>query len=173
MGLLSKILGAAVDKKLEQTVKNAVNDAVNAALKANNTAQNAQPVQNQPTYAPPVQETVPSGFSWGPVMPAEENQYNYPGTYVEYFSHVFREDFPGYNITYGQDPKHRSTVYTFWSGAGKALVVELLPRSSETKRLRTACAAQNIPYLRFYYNHDGWWNTRTYVSQRVREALRG
>ena len=172
MGLLSKLLG--VDKKLEQTVKNAVNDAVNAALQNQSAARNVQNVQYpQPAGSQPaVRGSETCGFSWGPVMPAEENQYNYPGTYVEYFSHVFKEEFPGYNITYGQDPKRYSTIFTFWSGAGKALVVELLPRSSETKMLRNACAAQNIPYLRFYYNHHGWWNTRAYVAQRTREALR-
>ncbi len=164
MGLLSKILG--MDKKLEQKVKSAVNDAVSAALQNQAAPQN---VRNQPS----ADETAFAGLSWGPVMPAEENQFNYPGTYVEYFSHIFRDDFPGYNITYGQDPKHRSTIFTFWSGAGKALVVELLPRSSETNRLRNACTAQRIPYLRFYYNHEGWWNTRSYVSQRVRKALQG
>ena len=180
MGLLSKILGAAVDKKLEQTVKNAVNDAVSAAMQNRPVNQNGvqnqtyqQPVQQTYRNQAPAQESYESGFSWGPVMPAEENQFNYPGTYVEYFSHVFKEEFPGYNITYGQDQRRRSTVFTFWSGSGKALVVELLPESSETKMLKKACAAQGIPYLRFYYNHHGWWNTRAYVAQRTREALRG
>ena len=31
--------------------------------------------------------------------------------------------------------------------------------------------AQGIPYLRFYYNHEGWWNTRSYVTRRIANAL--
>ena len=148
MGLLSKLLG--MDKKLEQTVKNAVNDAVNAALQNQNAARN---VQNQPTYPQPsAQGTAPIGQSWGPVMPAE---------------------FPEYNITYGPKPRILGALFTFWSGTGKALVVEILPESSETVRVKKACAAQGVPYLRFYYNHHGWWNTRSYVTQRTRRALQG
>ncbi len=169
MGLLSKLLG--MDKKLEQTVKNAVNDAVNAALQNQAAAQNGN-VRNQPANSPAAREAAPGGLSWGPVMPAEENQFNYPGTYLEYFAHVFKEEFPGYNITYGQKPRQLGALFTFWSGTGKALVVEILPESSETKVVKRACAAQGVPYLRFYYNHDGWWNTRSYVTQRVRGALR-
>ena len=30
-----------------------------------------------------------------------------------------------------------------------------------------------IPYLRFYYNHEGWWNTKEYVIQRMKEKIRG
>ena len=169
MGLLSKLLG--MDKKLEQTVKNAVNDAVNAALQNQNAARN---VQNQPTYPQPsAQGTAPIGQSWGPVMPAEENQFSYPGTYLEYFAHVFKEEFPEYNITYGPKPRILGALFTFWSGTGKALVVEILPESSETVRVKKACAAQGVPYLRFYYNHHGWWNTRSYVTQRTRQALQG
>ena len=174
MGLLSKILGAAVgaavDRKLEQTVKGAVNHAINnAAAKPAGTA--SIPVSRP---QPEVQaEEGPSGFSWGPTMPPEENQFNYPGDYEAYFAHVFREDFPEYRVTQEQSTQRRATVFTFWSPAGgKALVVEVLPESSETKKLRKECAANAIPYLRFYHNHDGWWNTRAYVTQRTRNALR-
>ncbi len=175
MGLLSKLLGAAVDKKLEQTVKTAVNSAVRSAV---NGAVQSRPAGsgNIPVSRPQPAaqaEEGPSGFSWGPVMPQEENQYNYPGDYAAYFSHVFREDFPEYRVTQEQSTKRRATIFTFWSPAGgKALVVEVLPESSETKKLRKECAAAAIPYLRFYHNHDGWWNTRAYVTQRTRNALR-
>ena len=114
-----------------------------------------------------------AGVSWGSKMPAEENQFSYPGTYLEYFAHVFKEEFPEYNITYGQKPRILGALFTFWSGTGKALVVEILPESSETVRVKKACAAQGVPYLRFYYNHHGWWNTRSYVTQRTRQALQG
>jgi len=174
MGLLSKILGATVDRTIEQTVKKAVNGAVsgalNAAMKQNAQAAAAAAPAQQSTRR---EETEPSGFSWGPALPGEENQYNYPGSYVEYFAHVFREDFPEYRVTHEQAAKRKATVFTFWSAAGsKALVVELMPESSEAKKLRNECANLGIPYLRFYYDHEGWWNTRAYVDQRVRGALR-
>ena len=51
------------------------------------------------------------------------------------------------------------------------LVVEIKSENSEAQWLRNACAAERTPYLRFYYNHDGWWNTREYVDTRVRQAL--
>ena len=172
MGLLSKILGAAVDRKLEQTVKSAVNSAVSGAV--SNALRNVQP-GNAAAPRPQTQareDPEASGFSWGPTMPAEENQFNYPGDYAAYFSHVFQEDFPEYRVTREPSGRGRAAVFTFWSPAGgKALVVEVLPESSETKKLRRECAAQRIPYLRFYHNHAGWWNTRAYVTQRVRSAL--
>ena len=51
------------------------------------------------------------------------------------------------------------------------VVVPILPDSSETKKLRRECQAQGVPYLRFYYDHEGWWNTRSYVTRRTRDAL--
>jgi hypothetical protein len=38
-------------------------------------------------------------------------------------------------------------------------------------KLRNECRAQGIPYLRFYYDHDGWWNTRSYVTRRIAGQL--
>ena len=32
-------------------------------------------------------------------------------------------------------------------------------------------SAQGIPYIRFYYDHEGWWNTKSYVIRRTSEAL--
>ena len=176
MSLLSKLIGAAVDKKLEQTVKSAVNGAVSSAL---NAATKIPTQQSRPVSAPssvqraaqPAEEA--SGFSWGPTMPEEENQYNYPGSYVDYFAHVFREDFPEYRVTHEEAAKRRATVFTFWTPSGsRALVVELMTENSEAKKFRKECAAQGLPYLRFYYDHEGWWNTRAYVTERVRAALR-
>lgn len=179
MSLLSKILGAAVDKKLEKTVKSAVSGAVgNAVRSAVNSAVQSRPAggESVPVSQPQPEargEEGPSGFSWGPTIPAEENQFNYPGDYVAYFTHVFREDFPEYRVTHEKTGRGNAAVFTFWSPAGgKSLVAEILPESSETKKLRKECAAMAIPYVRFYHNHDGWWNTRAYVTQRVRNALR-
>lgn len=176
MSLLSKILGAAVDRKLEQTVKKAVNNAVSGAMNAAAKAASPAPADRSPAPSRPAPPAAAgeSGFSWGPAMPAEENQYNYPGSYVDYFAHVFREDFPEYRATHEQSGRGRSTVFTLWTADGRqALKVELLPESSETKKLRRECAAMGLPYLRFYYDHNGWWNTRSYVTQRTRAALLG
>lgn len=112
----------------------------------------------------------PSGESWGPRMPAEENQYNFNGTYQQYFEKIFAEEFSGYRVEKEQ-PKYKGVVYSFYSGERKALVVELLPSSSESKKLREKCKAANIPYLRYYYDYEGWWNTRAYVVKRTKNAL--
>ena len=64
-----------------------------------------------------------------------------------------------------------TTVYTFTDGGRVVLVVELLSRKSSPVKLRQSCRQQGIPYLRFYYDYEGWWNTRAYVNDRVRKAL--
>ena len=55
----------------------------------------------------------------------------------------------------------------------KALVVELLSRSSAAAKLRRDCQREGIPYLRYYYDYEGWWNTRSYVTRRTAQALEG
>ena len=93
---------------------------------------------------------------------------------VEYFNKVFREEFPSYRIEHAPAPKgRRATIFTFYNAQGKALVVELMSENSVARKLRQECAAENIPYLRFYYDHQGWWNTRSYVVRRTLAALRG
>ena len=104
-------------------------------------------------------------------IPAEENQYNYGGDYKAYFNHVFTEGFPGYGISSESTYGGRATVFTFTQGGAVRLKVELLSETSAVQKLRKECASQGIPYLRFYYNHEGWWNTRSYVTERVRKAL--
>lgn len=114
---------------------------------------------------------VSSGFSWGPEMPDEENQYNFKGTYKEYFESIFKSEFSEYYIESSDSNNGRVTVFTFWSGSRKALVVELLSRKSSVYKLRCECQKADIPYLRYYYDYHGWWNTRAYVIQRTRTAL--
>ena len=46
-----------------------------------------------------------------------------------------------------------------------------MSENSEANKLRASCRAQGLPYVRFYYDHDGWWNTRSYVAGRTRAAL--
>lgn len=115
----------------------------------------------------------PSGFSWGPEMPDEENQYNYNGTYKEYFNDVFRTEFPDYTLESADTNNGRATVFIFYKDGQKALVVELLSRKSSADKLRSDCRKERLPYLRYYYDYHGWWNTREYVKQRTRNALNG
>ena len=62
--------------------------------------------------------------------------------------------------------------FTFTQGGRKALVVEIMSESSASQKLKNQCAAEGVPYLRFYHDHPGWWNTRSYVVRRVTDALR-
>ena len=132
---------------------------------------NAYSQDTAPAYGGGVEG--PSGLSWGPEMPAEENQFNYPGTYLQYFDHVFREEFPEYQITMEQARLYDGTVCTFRKNGAVALIVELLSRRSEPKSLRRQCRQTGTPYLRYYYDYEGWWNTRSYVAERTRRALQG
>lgn len=180
MGLLSKLFGN--DKEAEKAAKdivNGLNDLFGSAA-----AQGGQKPAQQQSYQPeqrsytaPVQEQPvygegPSGDSWGPNMPAEPNQYNYSGTFEQYFDSIFYSEFAGYRI----EKEHVNLgklriIYAFYGAAGKALVVEIMPSSSSSKKIRSDCQKTGIPYLRYYYDYDGWWNTRSYVTRRTRDAL--
>ena len=104
-------------------------------------------------------------------MPAEENQFQFKESYYLYFEKVFSEDFPGYRLERTVEHQRNRTVFTFWQGYERALVVELLSDRSRSQKLRRDCAALGIPYLRFYHDHPNWWNTRSYVVSRTRAAL--
>ena len=115
-----------------------------------------------------------SGDSWGPEMPDEPNQFNYDGTYLEYFTEIFKTEFADYTIeSRTGEGRNPVTVFTFWNGDEKALVVELMPQSSAARKQRNDCRRTGTPYLRYYYDHEGWWNTRPYVVRRTRAALEG
>ncbi|MBQ6163728.1 MAG: hypothetical protein IJK23_04550 [Clostridia bacterium] len=161
MGLLSKFLKGEGAKVLEDVGKDLLSKALG------NEAQ--KPAAQQSASSPaPAQSDYESDNPWD-IMPAEENQYSFAGPYTAYFSGIFASEFPAYNVT--QEPAGSSTVCTFRQGGAKALVVELKSEKSEANRLRTECSRAGIPYLRFYYDHEGWWNTRSYVVNRVRAAL--
>ena len=192
MGLLSKLFG---DAKTEQKVVGALKDLVNQVkekekefgkddIKPQSTGANAQAapaaVAGHTGYvvssgAPKVDpETAPFGVSWGEEMPAEENQYNYPGNFVSYFEKLYQVEFPEYRLEkttpgYGSP----AVVFTFWQGEKKALVVEVISRKSDVYKLRKDCRAAGTPYLRYYHDAEGWWNTRAYVTNRTRAALEG
>lgn len=110
--------------------------------------------------------------SWYQDVPAEECQFNYPGTYLEYFSMVFREDFPEYKVEFSEIQRRRRYMYTFRRDGAEALIVELMASACESNVLRRECLTRQVPYLRFYFDHNGWWNTRAYVDERVNNALR-
>ena len=172
MGLFSKLLGE--NSELGGLIK----DVANAIKQESVNLHENEETDTETTYGNANAEIIetdseigPSGFSWGPVMPLDENQYNFSGTYKEYFDHVFRSDFPDYHIESVDVNNGRTTVFTFWNGDRKALVVELLSRKSSVYKLRADCKAEGIPYLRFYYDYHGWWNTREYVKHRTRNAL--
>lgn len=112
-----------------------------------------------------------SGFSWGDEMPDEENQYNYNGTFMEYFESIFREELPQYRMNRSLPANSKRVLYTFFSGSSMALVVELMSEGCSVRQIRSDCARDGIPYLRFYYDHHGWWNTRAYVVKRIRDAV--
>ena len=196
MGLFSKFLNemseAAADMKLEEKLKEAAekvksNETLQdlaAAVKAE--ADKIGKVDEDRESAPgtvtesvadtateaAAGEVTPAGRSWGPTMPEEENQYNYSGSFIQYFEHVFSEDFPAYEVSRAQGYNAKSTVFTFRRGGMDVLIVELLSAKSDYRALRKKCRAAGLPYLRFYYDYDGWWNTRSYVTGRIREALR-
>ncbi len=174
-GFLKKLFGDAgseinLDKLVKQVSDLAEKVTSEAGEAAGEFAKRGEAKATAPSY---VEASGPSGDSWGPVMPAEENQFNYSGSYEQYFTHVFEEEFPNYEVRKAVALRSDSTVFTFWQGGRKALVVEVMSQNSSAKKLRSDCARDGIPYLRFYHNHDGWWNTRSYVTKRVQGALGG
>lgn len=149
MDFLSKLLGKD-RKNIEKTAKGLFTG----------------PTGGKQTEARPV-----SGFSWGDEMPDEENQYNYNGTFMEYFESIFREELPQYRMNRTLPSNSKRVLYTFFSGSSMALVVELMSEGCSVNRIRSDCRRDGIPYLRFYYDHHGWWNTRAYVVKRLRDAV--
>lgn len=194
MGLLSKILGSdekakSVLDSIQKVADSVLADSADAIKSMQNAAQSALDQSNGQQAANPVNagpqviqtpETASqpydsgyenSGCSWGERMPAEPNQHNFPGSYTEYFESIFREELPQYTVTSEAVRSGTGTVYTFLNGETKALVIELMSERCSAKALRKECQQAGVPYLRFYYDHDGWWNTRSYVVGRIKSAL--
>ena len=165
MGLLSKLFGKSAEE--------AANDLLNEVRKA------AQSTTAQPTRQSPAAQT--SGavgntdlpVSYGDSMPSEENQFNSGKTWLEYFTGIFHEQFAAYGVSCETQSKGTRAVFTFKKDGGEALVVELMSENCENQRVRRECRTKRVPYLRFYYDHYGWWNTRSYVVARVNSALKG
>lgn len=172
MSLLSKLLSGK-----KPTLSDVVDllqgkDQKPAAASAQPAPQYNRPeAQQQFADASNLEET-PLGRSWGEKMPDEPNQFNYPGTYLEYFEDIFHREFSAYRVTkQGNDRSGRTTVYTLWQGEQTSLVVEILSQHCDVRRLRADCERGGTPYLRFYYDHEGWWNARSYVVSRIEKAL--
>lgn len=190
MGLFSNILGNAnndVNRALNR-VKRAAEDAVVDAaaqevrkevmnsFQQNHpdvyaAAQNAQAAERTNTGSYQNCTGGSSGDSWGCDMPSEENQYNSGLSYQDYFANVFSGAFPAYQISRESIRNGRATLFVFSQAGAKKLVVELLPESSCPYKIKNECRAQGVAYIRFYYNHRGWWNTKSYVIRRTSQAL--
>ena len=168
MGLFDKILKEvsekAPDLKLDELAKN-VSDAV-STLKT-----------EAEKYAEDHKNAA------GSVIPSEADGPK-PGAFIvffgtfgkapaAYFKDIFLAEFPGYELAEeaGWGGPDRSWIFRFRKGGEDKLVVELLPENSSAVKLREKCRKQGLPYLRYYTNHEGWWNTRTYVVNRTRAAL--
>lgn len=172
MGFFSKLFGAAN----EQIARNIANEVVKSAQQSpqsqNHPQQNPAPVAQQTNSSNNnMAPTGPSGFSWGPVMPAEENQYNFNGTYQQYFDSIFLREFSDYMVTMDLGKYTHLPYYSFIKNGKCALVVELFSGKSAAKKLREDCRRAGIPYLRYYIDVEGWWNTKKYVIERTRNAL--
>lgn len=164
MGFLSKLFGYA-DKpsNLEEKFESPVSDA----------DESRQAYQSSAVPKPAPAMPSGGGLPWGDKMPGEENQYSFNGTYIEYFNKVFTEDFADYDITY-EAVAGRSTpatVFHFAKGGTRVLTVELMSERSDAQGTKIQCRKNGIKYLRFYYDHHGWWNARSYVTNRVRGEL--
>ena len=113
----------------------------------------------------------PSGDSWGPVMPNEPNQFNSGLSYQEYFTKVFREAFPEFQIYSEEYKQGGGTIFTFYLAGEKKLVVEVVTCKVHRYKIAKECREQRIPHLRYYYDYDGWWNTESYVARRTAKSL--
>ena len=152
-------------KKLDQALKDAGIEKKDIEAAAEKTAK-----ENKPDPAPaPAAGTADATEYDG--IPAEECQYNSGLSYLDYFSKIFREDFPQCSVSLETVEDCRRYKYTFTEGADVKLIVELMTENSEANRLRRTCEKNGTPYLRFYFDHEGWWNTRKYVNERVSAAL--
>ncbi|MBR0155893.1 MAG: hypothetical protein IJM20_00035 [Clostridia bacterium] len=171
MSIISKLF----KKKAVDSLFNELSNALNQNPKGENKPEQPQPSGGMtigstvPHYeAPVLEETIP-GNSWGPTMPKEPNQFNYNGSWFDYFNEIFRAEFADFRIV--SDRKEKTATFLFYRGEQLALAVEILHQASAAQKLRRDCRANGTPYLRYYHDHEGWWNTRAYVVERTRAAL--
>ena len=127
MGLFSKLFGNAIDEK---TVKGVFDDLSKAVNGPGGNKQSEQTNYYAPAAAAP---------EISDEKPAEENQYNFKGTYIQYFDKVFREEFPEYEISYERSSLNRtSTIFTFRSSGNTPLSRASISCSAATISVPTA-----------------------------------
>ena len=173
MGFLSNLLGGKLpDIPMFDKMDQMLDKLKNEAEPAQQNAANEMSAEAAPAAVTAKPASAPSGLPWGgEVPPEEENSFTYQGTYLEYFTYVFREEFPDYTLDIEQYNNGKRAVVRFMKDGVCALVTELLNSSSGVFKLRRDTLRAGIPYLRYYYDHEGWWNTRSYVTERTRAAL--
>ena len=168
MGLFDKLFG---DDKKAAAFMNFLKEVSEEKEKEKAKAKAEKPAAPKPEPKPaPEPEYAPEGTYWGELMPREESQYNFKGTWHEYFDQLFRTEFSQYRIECEQVDS-KTEIFTFYDGDRTALVVEILPKSSSRQALRRNTRRAGIPYLRYYHNVEGWWNVRKYVVERTKAAL--
>ena len=161
--------------------------------------------KKQDSIQPQVRGANNTSYGWP--MPQEENEFTYHGDWRDYFRSIFRETYPGYEITEKETVSNHplngrsggqmlgkvklpalssypsfnssnlnilSEIYTFHKGDAVCLVVEVRTGESTAgnKAAKKSCETIGIPYVRFYYDHPGWWNTRSYVKERIIAAMK-
>ena len=179
MGLFD-LLGKKSEKEIknifsdmEKKIKDAVKDGFKDGIKD----EPEKPAAAKPaeTSSAPAQEAQEerSDELWGEIMPKDENQFAFKGTYKEYFEKIFAEDFPEYSFILSHPKYYSSDVYTFSQGGSKKAVVELMKKSCSAQALRRDTLKEGLGYARFYVDcsDQGWWNARTYVVGKIKEAL--
>lgn len=170
MGLFSKFLGKELGEAQAKKLDDAGAQLLGKLFGGDETAPRQPAQQSAPrerTSAPAANGTSPRGDA----LPAEENSFAFNGPYQAYFRKVFSEEFPAYQIGESPAPHGRGTLFTFSKNGGTALVVEVMSEGCSSQKVRKSCAMQGVPYLRYYYDHRGWWNTRSYVRERTGKAL--
>ena len=179
MGLFSNLFGNSgkdLDNALNQ-MKNLADDILddgqinNQPNQSSAPAFNAEPLRESEQMDSSFIEEGESGDSWGPKMPAEPNQFNSGLSYQDYFSKVFGESFPDYQVNREAHKLGKATLYTFYLAGVKKLVVEVTSCSVYRYKVAKDCRAEGVPYLRYYYDYDGWWNTASYVTRRTARVL--
>ena len=171
MGILSKLFG---NSKYSATVQNVMDAAEKKLKEAMKEAEKKEAAAAEKTEAaaPKIQEES-SNMPWGPVMPKEENQFSFNGTYKAYFEKIFQEEFPELSFMLSHPQYYDSDIYSFTKGGEKKLVIELMKKSCSAQKLRRDTLREGVPYLRFYTDCSGigWWNARSYVTGKMKEAL--
>ena len=112
MGLLSQLLG----KKTESAIKDLLNDTekkIKAAVKDGFKDDPAPKPAAKPAETAPPQaaEQERSDALWGEIMPKDENQFSFNGTYKEYFEKIFTEEFPEYSFLLAHPKYYSSLLY--------------------------------------------------------------